>query len=505
MGSASLAEEPREEEARAVVLTLRDLHGLVPSARLVGDPSVAIADITLDSRSVSPGAMFCATRGSRFDGHDFVSDAIARGAVALLVQHEVALDIPQLVVPSVRHAIGGLVAGFFGRPSERLDLVGITGTNGKTTTSYFIDSILSLAGRRTGLIGTIEARFGDSNRPSMFTTPEAPELHRLLRQMVDDGVDSVVMEVSSHGIDQHRIDGTSFRIGVFTNLSPEHLDYHGTIEQYYAAKAQLFLPERTKQAVIGTDTEWGVRLATQVRIPAVTYGPAPFSDYRVEDVRYDEYGTIFTVVVGGRRRWRLRVPIYGIHNAYNAAAAVAVAEALGIEGDTIERGLAECHQVAGRFQRIDAGQPFTVVVDYAHTPDSLRALIATARALSPKGRVILVAGARGRRDRLKRPELGRAAATADVAILTADNPGDEDPGEIVAQLLAGTLDVDHKQIIVELDRRGAIGHAIEIAEESDVVLIVGRGHEQTFRVGQTVYRLDDREAAREAILAKLAR
>ncbi len=480
------------------MLRLAELRSVVPRARLVGDASVIIRDVTLDSRGVVPGALFCATRGSRFDGHDFAADAVARGAVALMVQRELALDVPQLIVPSVRHALGRVATEFFGRPSERLDLVGITGTNGKTTTSYFIESILRQAGRRTGLIGTIEARFGASNRPSVFTTPEAPELARLLRQMVDDGVDSVVMEVSSHGIDQHRIDGTRFRIGVFTNLSPEHLDYHGTIEQYFATKAQLFQPERTKQAVIGTDTEWGRRLAQQVLIPSVTYGPDPHSDYRVDEIAYDTRGTAFTLRAG-QRRWRLRVPIYGIHNAFNAAAAVAVAEALGIADEAIAVGLEECHQVAGRFQRIDEGQPFTVVVDYAHTPDSVLALIVTARRLSPEGRVILVAGARGRRDRLKRPELGRAAATADVAILTADNPGDEDPGDIVAQLLAGTLDVVHKEILVELDRKAAIEHAIAIARPHDTVLIVGRGHEQTFRVGQQVFVLDDREAAREAL------
>jgi UDP-N-acetylmuramoyl-L-alanyl-D-glutamate--2,6-diaminopimelate ligase len=484
-------------------MRIGDLRALIPSARLVGDPAVEIWDVTLDSRIAGPGTLFCATRGSRYDGHDFAHDAIGRGAVALLVQRELDLEVPQLVVPSVRHAIGRLVAEFFGRPSERLDLIGITGTNGKTTTSYFIESILARTGRRTGLIGTIEARFGGSNRPSMFTTPEAPELHRLLAQMVAQGVESVVMEVSSHGIDQHRIDGTHFRIGVFTNLSPEHLDYHGTIEQYYATKAQLFVPGRSEQAIIGTDTEWGRRLATQVRIPFVTYGPNPGADYRVEEVSYDDRGTAFTLVTGRRRR-RLHVPIYGVHNAYNAAAAVAVAEALGAPDAAIESGLAECVQVAGRFQRIEEGQPFTVVVDYAHTPDSLRALIETARQLSPSGRVILVAGARGRRDRLKRPELGRAAATADLAILTADNPGDEDPGDIVAQLLAGTLDVVHRDILVDLDRRSAIWRAIGLAEPGDTVLIVGRGHEQTFRIGSQVFTLDDREAAREAVRARFA-
>ncbi len=470
---------------------------MLNKVRVIGD-DVELSDITLDSRAVRPGALFCATRGSRFDGHDFVEDAIAMGARAVLVARELQVPVPQIVVPSVRHAIGRIASFFFGDPSSHLDLIGITGTNGKTTTSYLIDSILSRAGRRTGLIGTIEAKFGGSNRPSLHTTPEAPDLHRLLSDMLSNQIDSVVMEVSSHGIDQHRVDSTKFRVAVFTNLSPEHLDYHGTIEQYYAAKAQLFSPSLVAEAAVGTDTEWGRRLASQTAIPLVTFGPDPESDFRVADVEYDARGTVFTLVAEGRKS-RLRVPIYGLHNAFNAAGAAAVAHLLGIDSDTAIDGIESCDSVAGRFERIELGQNFSVVVDYAHTPDSIRSLIETARALSPGKRVILVAGARGRRDRLKRPELGRAAATADLAILTADNPGDELPEEIVAQLLAGTLDVPTKSITVELDRAAAIRMAVSEARPGDSVLIVGRGHEQSLRYGSRLVHLDDREEARMAI------
>jgi UDP-N-acetylmuramoyl-L-alanyl-D-glutamate--2,6-diaminopimelate ligase len=322
--------------------------------------------------------------------------------------------------------------------------------------------------------------------------------------MLRDGTQSVVMEVSSHGIDQHRIDSMRFEIAVFTNLSPEHLDYHGTMEQYFYTKARLFVPTLTNLAVIGTDTEWGQRLASQVSIDHVTYGPGPENDFVVSNIELVPTGTRFSLQHEGRVD-RMTVPILGAHNAYNAAAAAAVGFLLGLDRDEIYAGIEGCHAVAGRFESIAMGQDFQVVVDYAHTPDAIRSLIETVRLQSTKGRVILVAGARGRRDRLKRPELGRAAATSDLAILTADNPGDEEPAEIVALLLAGTVDVATSRIVVELDRRRAIGLAVEEARPGDTVLIVGRGHEQSLRVGSAVIYLDDREVARSAIAARLDR
>ena len=480
---------------------LAELARLLPSSQLIGE-SVMLTDLTLDSREVRPGSLFCATRGSRFDGHTFIGDAIASGAGAVMVAHPVDVKIPQLVVPSVRHAIGRVASYFFGEPSKSLEVIGITGTNGKTTTSYLVESVLSRTNRNVGLIGTIESRFAGLNRPSIYTTPEAPDLHRLLADMLHDGTESVVMEVSSHGIDQHRIDSMRFEVAVFTNLSPEHLDYHGTMEQYYYTKARLFVPTLTNLAVIGTDTEWGQRLASQVAVEHVTYGPGPENDFIVSDIELVPQGTRFLLRHQGEVT-QLTVPILGAHNAYNAAAAAAVGFVLGVDSDDVFGGIEHCHAVAGRFESIMLGQDFQVVVDYAHTPESIRSLIETVRLQSPAGKVILVAGARGRRDRLKRPELGRAAATSDLAILTADNPGDEEPAEIVAQLLAGTLDVATSQIVVELDRRRAIELAVSQAEAGDTVLIVGRGHEQSLRVGPAVVYLDDREVARSALAARM--
>ncbi len=483
---------------------MSELSAIIASSFVVGE-DVPIGDLTLDSREVTPERMFCATKGARFDGMQFIQEAIARGASSLMVSQAFESPLPLLVVPSVRHAVGRISDLVFNSPSSLLDLVGITGTNGKTTTSYLMDSALQMGGHKTGLIGTIESRVGDSHRPSIYTTPEAPDLHRVLAEMVDLHVDIVAMEVSSHGIDQHRIDGAHFKLGIFTNLTAEHLDYHGTIEQYFYAKSLLFEPERCDLALVCIDDEWGRRLSYLTKVPVLTYGFSEDADLVIVDFETGFSGTRLHVKGLGLDR-ALEVPIIGSCNAANAAAAYLGATQLGVSQEDAAQGIAITPGVEGRFQRIDLGQDFLVVVDYAHTPDSIRALIRTARDLIPSnGRVILVAGARGRRDRMKRPELGRAAASADLAILTTDNPGDEDPAQIVRQLLAGTVDIARRHIEVELDRRVAIHLAIEEAGPDDAVLIVGRGHERSFRVGDARLELDDRQAASEAILSVLAK
>lgn len=487
-----------------VGVKLSEIQAMVPHARLVGG-DVEIVDLTLDSREVQHGWAFCCTKGTRYDGHAFAPQAAAQGASALIVSRELPLDVPQLIVPSVRHALGPISSYLHRHPSERLDLVGITGTNGKTTTSYLLESILRTAGHNTGIIGTIEARYRNSQHPSIYTTPEAPELHRTLDEMVREGVDSVVMEVSSHGIDQHRIDATKFKVAIFTNLTAEHLDYHGTIEQYYSVKAQLFETVRTELALICVDDEWGRRLASQVTTPVITFGSHESADLQITEIDVSVGGTEVELK-GLGYDVRLHVPIVGACNAANAAAAYLAGRSLGASHEVAVRGIESCESVSGRFQRIDEGQGFLVVVDYAHTPDSIRNLISTAREIiAPDNRVILVAGARGRRDRLKRPELGRAAATADLAVLTMDNPGDEDPSAIVDQLIAGTFDVPEKHFVVELDRARAIQFAVDHAQEGDAVLIVGRGHESTLRIGNRQVILDDRDAARSAIHDRMER
>ncbi len=487
---------------REVSPKLSELHTLLPTSQLLGEDAEFI-DLTLDSREVRKGWMFCATKGSKYDGHNFIEEAARNGAAALMVSQQVDWPLPQLIVPSVRHALGKVSDYTHGHPSQKLNLIGVTGTNGKTTTSYLIESILKASGHSTGLIGTIEAKYKDSRHPSIHTTPEAPDLHRYLREMVDEGIDSVVMEVSSHGIDQHRVDSAHFSVAVFTNLTAEHLDYHGTIEQYYWAKSQLFLHSRSDIAIICIDDPWGERLAQQIEIPKITFGYNPIADVRITEVKVTPEGTNLKLEGRGYDT-TLHVQIVGACNAQNAAAAFIAGRVLGASEEEARLGIESCTGVSGRFQQVKLGQDFLVVVDYAHTPDSIKALIQTVRdIIGPSGKVTLVAGARGRRDRIKRPELGRAAATADLAILTTDNPGDEDPSNIVEQLVAGTFDISKKHIQIELDRALAIKRAIDGSEKGDAVLIVGRGHESFFRVGSNQISLDDRKEAEKAILAKL--
>lgn len=439
--------------------------------------------------------MFAAMRGTHLDGHDFAQEAVANGASCLLVSRKVPIDVPQLIVPSVRKVLGSVSSFIYGHPSKKLKVIGITGTNGKTTTSYMIENALAFAGSRAGLIGTIETKIAGRSVPALFTTPEAPSLQASLAEMLESGVDTAVMEVSSHGIDQHRIDGTMFELGIFTNLSPEHLDYHGTLEQYYATKAQLFEHERCKAALICVDDEWGLRLSHQVQIPAVTFGTSSLAQYQVDNINITHDGTRFTIK-GPDIETEIFSPIVGACNALNAAAAYLALHMMGFDPQAVLAGISSCQKVVGRFHRVESERPIEIIVDYAHTPGAILSLIDTARALAaPESEVYIVAGARGGRDRLKRPELGRALATANHVIFTVDSPGDEDPASIIEQLIAGTIDVPEGRISIELDREMAIRRAINSAAPGDTVLIVGRGHEKSLRIGSRKIMLDDVEAA----------
>ncbi len=469
----------------------------VPVAHLIGD-DVEIFDMTIDSREARPLSLFCAVVGKNFDGHDYVEQALTRGAAAILVSRPIDVSVPQIVVPSVRVAVGLVAAALFNNPSHDLDLVGVTGTNGKTTVSYLVEAVLAGAGRRAGLIGTIETKDGGGKRESAHTTPEGPDLQRTLASMRERGLDSVVMEVSSHGLDLHRVDGSRFAVGVFTNLAPEHLDFHGTMEQYFYSKSLLFVEERTRRAVVGTSSPWGKRLVQQLDIPCLTYGQERGCDLIISRLSLDRESTSFTLS-GITKARTVRVPVPGIFSAENAAAAFGVGLWLGIDEDEIAAGIESASHISGRFEFVDEGQDFSVIVDYAHTPEAIAALIQAARAITPGTRVILVMGARGNRDRAKRPDLAHAASKADVTIFTTDNPGDEKPTFTLAQLLAGTLDVAHNKLIVKVERREAIGIALDEAQPGDTVLIVGRGHERTIHVGGRELPFDDREVARQCL------
>jgi UDP-N-acetylmuramoyl-L-alanyl-D-glutamate--2,6-diaminopimelate ligase len=429
---------------------------------VVGRAPAEIHELAYDSRTVPAGSLFFCIGGGTADGHDFAGAALAAGAAALVVERRLDLDAPQLVVPSVRAAMPRAAAAFFGDPSHELDVLAVTGTSGKTTTVYLLHSILAAAGRRPALLGSIERRIGDGSRQASLNTPESVDLQRLLREMVAVGNDSVAMEATSIASSQGRLDCTRFAVLVFTNLSQDHLDFHGTMEEYFDAKRRLFAQAR--HAVVNVGDEHGRRLAAELA-DAVTF------DSR-DDLRAD---------------LRLR----GRFNRENALAAAAAARVLGIEEDAIRRGLEGVDGVPGRFEPVDEGQPFTVIVDYAHKPGALETVLREARQLAGDARVTCVVGAGGDRDREKRPLMGRVAAQhADAVIVTSDNPRSEDPAAIAAEIVGG-LDLE-----VELDRRAAIERALEAARPGDVVVIAGKGHETGQEFADTTLPFDDRDVAR---------
>jgi UDP-N-acetylmuramoyl-L-alanyl-D-glutamate--2,6-diaminopimelate ligase len=456
---------------------------------------------------VRPGSCFACIPGTRTDGHDHAPAAVAAGAVALLVERPLGLGVPEARVRSVRAVLGPLASRLHHEPSRALRCVGVTGTNGKTTTTHLLHAIAIAGGARSATIGTTGARIGDERRervlPIAFTTPEADELQTLLAALRDEGVKCVAMEVSSHALAQHRVDATWFAAACFTNLTHDHLDYHGTMDAYFAAKARLFTPDRCAIAVTNLDDPYGARIASIAGdggLPVVTYAlDDPRADVGAEAVQPGAHGTAFVLVDRARdERVDVTVPLVGRVNVYNAMAAAATARAVGEPLDVIVRGLAAVPVVPGRLERVDAGQPFTVLVDYAHTPDALRHATAAARELAGRARVAVVFGCGGDRDVDKRPVMGRVAAAADLVIVTSDNPRSEDPAAIAAAAARGARDAGASPV-VELDRRAAIRHALVWAEPGDVVLVAGKGHEQGQTIGATTVPFDDRLVAREEL------
>jgi UDP-N-acetylmuramoyl-L-alanyl-D-glutamate--2,6-diaminopimelate ligase len=463
----------------------RLIAALAPTAVVQRAP-VRILELAFDVRDVTPGVLFFCVPGARADGHDFAAEAIRRGAVALAVERPLELPVPQLVVANARAAMAVAADVFFGRPTEELTVAGVTGTNGKTTTAFLLHSILHAAGLRPGLLGTIESRVGGVSRPVVRTTPEAIHLQRLFREMLDAGDGSCAIEASSHASAQHRLDLVRFSALVFTNLTQDHLDFHGTMERYYDAKRRLF--EGVPSAVNVGDP-WGRRLAEELGA-ALTFGFAEDAEVRPERLEISRDGASFDAA-GIPLRTRLR----GRFNVENVLGAVAAGRLLGLADDAIARGVELLEGVPGRFEAVDEGQPFTVLVDYAHTPDSLERVLAEARRLG-EGRVLCVFGCGGDRDREKRPLMGAVAeAAADLAIVTSDNPRSEDPETIIGEVLEG----GRGGLEVEPDRRTAIEMAIGSAREGDVVVIAGKGHEQGQEIGPDTFPFDDREVARQAL------
>jgi UDP-N-acetylmuramoyl-L-alanyl-D-glutamate--2,6-diaminopimelate ligase len=460
-------------------VTSVQLQALVPpDARFRGAPDVEVRRIDYDSRQVGPGSLFACLPGSVADGHDHAPAAVQRGAVALLCERSLGLGVPEIVVDDARAALGPLASRFHGDPSRHLTVVGVTGTNGKTTVVHLLRAIGEADGRSTEVIGTLTGA---------RTTPEAPDLQARLAEARDAGVGLVAMEVSSHALALRRVDGTWFSAVGFTNLSQDHLDFHADMDDYYAAKARLFTRDRAAVAVVNADDPWGARLASEAALPVVAVHPD-----RVEVLEATARGTRF--------RWRgaeVRLPLAGSFNVANALVAAEVASALGIADAAVVAGLAAVPPVPGRFELIEEGQAFTVVVDYAHTPDGLARLLQSARAVTA-GRVLVVFGCGGDRDRAKRPQMGAVAARlADEVVLTGDNPRSEDPDEILAQIRSGIPDGAVVRTVP--DRRAAIADALARARDDDMVVIAGKGHETTQDLGARVVDFDDRQVARQLL------
>ena len=471
-------------------MQLDQLIAALAPTDVLGRASVEIADLAYDARAVGPGSLFFCVSGTRADGHEFAPAALGNGAVALVVERPLELDAPQLVVPSARAAMAVGADEFFGRPTEELQVAGVTGTNGKTTTAFLLYAILDAAGRRPGLLGTIESRVGGERRPAVRTTPEAIDLQREFREMLDAGDRSAAVEATSHGSALGRLDRVRFSALVFTNLTQDHLDFHGTLEAYFDAKRRLFTEARPPAAVNVGDAH-GRRLADELRgrNELLTFGLADDADIRADELELGARGARFTAA-GIELETRLR----GRFNVENVLGAVAAAKLLEIPDDAIAYGVRELRGVPGRFEAVDEGQPFAVLVDYAHTPDSLENVLRTARDLA-QNRVLCVFGCGGDRDRGKRPLMGRIATElADVAIVTSDNPRSERPEAIIDEILEGAADAE-----VEPDRRKAIAWAIGEAGEGDVVVIAGKGHEQGQQFADGTIPFDDREVARDAL------
>ena len=462
-------------------MDLERLIAVLAPAEVVGPTDTTIHDLVYDARAATAASLFFCVPGERADGHDFAQEAIRNGAVALVVQHALDVPVAQLVVPDSRAAMAVAADEFFGRPTAELAVAGVTGTAGKTTTAFLLYAVLAAAGRRPGLLGTIETRVDGERRAATRTTAEAIDLQRLFREMLEAGDRSCAMEATSHGSALRRLDRVRFAVLVFTNLDRDHLDFHHDMEDYFDAKRRLFLGDDAPPAAVNVSDEYGRRLADELcaqGTPLLTFGLSDDAEIRPA-----------TVDVQSRLRGRF--------NFQNVLGAVAAGRLLGIDEEAIARGIASVGGVPGRFQSVDEGQDFAVIVDYAHKPAALEHVLRTARELTA-GRLICVFGCGGDRDRGKRPVMGRIVFDlADVAIVTSDNPRSEDPAAIVDEIVAGMAG----EPVVELDRARAIEQAVELAQPGDVIVIAGKGHERGQEVAGVVTPFDDTEVAGEALRA----
>ena len=451
--------------------------------------NVDIQSIEYDSRKVAPGSMFCCIVGQLFDGHAFAESAVEKGAVALLVERELPLDVPQVVVQSARKAMAEMAAAFYGYPQREMQMLG------KTTTTYMVKAIAEQAGKKVGIIGTIRNMIGSESLHAEHTTPESVDLFRLLRTMADARVDMVVMEVSSHALEQYRVHGIKFDVALFTNLTQDHLDYHKTFENYLQAKKILF--QNAKKAVVNVDDPYADRIMAGLSIPILTFGVRDRADLAASDIDITTQGVQFDLHTPSGDV-RMNLPIPGLFSVFNAMGAVGMAQAIGIQLPQIKRGLESMTSVSGRLESVATGLPFSVFVDYAHTPDALENVLKTVREFAHK-RIICVFGCGGDRDRAKRPIMGEIAGRySELAVVTSDNPRTEDPMAIIETIEEGVKRSGAKYTVIE-NRRSAIAYALSVAEPDDIILIAGKGHENYQEINGTRYHFDDKEIVKELL------
>jgi UDP-N-acetylmuramoyl-L-alanyl-D-glutamate--2,6-diaminopimelate ligase len=472
----------------------------IETVGISGDIGTEISAISSDSRKIEKGSLFVAITGESSDGHTFINDAIKKGAAAVIHEKpEAASQNSEVIFIQVKDSRTGLAEAannFYKRPSHFMHVIGITGTNGKTTTAYIIKSILESWEKKVGLIGTIQYMIGDKVYESSHTTPEPTELQGLFHEMLESGCTHVVSEVSSHALSQKRVDGTRFRTVVFTNLTRDHLDFHNTMEEYYLAKERLFrgLLSNSGYAVINFDDEYGRRLSSECR-RVYTYGFSAGSDILATGVQNSSEGVRFNLLFGDKK-YDVASSLIGLPNVYNILAAIGAGIAAGVPMDLILKGIRETGTIRGRFERVDAGQPFLAIIDYAHTEDALERLIYTARGLT-SGKIITVFGCGGNRDRGKRPVMGAIATKlSDFVVITSDNPRSERPEDIIKEIEAGAV---RKNYLVEPDRREAIRRAVMMAGGEDVLLVAGKGHEDYQETGGSRIKFSDREVLRDTI------
>ena len=481
-------------------MKLNALIGKIPGrVETLGDiENTEIAALRIDSRKVEPGDLFFCTPGLRMDAHDFAPQAVKKGAAALVVQRRLDVDVPQIIVEDVRVATSYIAAAFCGYPAEHMMMLGITGTKGKTTTSFLVKSIMDAAGYKTGLIGTVCSMIGDETIPSRLTTPDPVETQLLLRRMLDSGVQCVVMEVSAHATAMHRLAGVKFRVGAFSNFSQDHLDFFGDMDSYFEAKMKLFAPECCEDIVYNVDDE---RVSAGIRAlgrQALRIGIREPSDVYANDIEVGERGCSFLMTWHKKFRTSISLRLAGIFNVYNALLAAGIAICAGVGPEAIRRGLEKVRAVPGRIELLDTGTPYRVILDYAHSPDALENILEALRETT-KGRLIALFGCGGARDHGKRPMMGEIAGKlADYCIITSDNPRNEKPMDIINAIEEGIRTTDCAYTVIE-NRREAIRYALGFARKDDVVVLAGKGHETYQEINGVKYPFDEKVIVAELL------